>query len=87
MTSPDDTLRIYGNLSLLEMAPVLLAVERFYDGPAHIEHGGVMALWGEGSDLASLSSSGLSVIDMTFPSQQISDWVNAPRPSRYLGVK
>ena len=57
-TSPTTPLRIYGNLSLVEMAPVLLAADRFYDGPTHIEHGGVMALWGEGSDLASLSSSG-----------------------------
>jgi NitT/TauT family transport system substrate-binding protein len=53
-----DALRIYGNLSLLEMAPVLLAAEAFYDGETVIRHGGVMNLWGQGSDLASLSSAG-----------------------------
>ena len=53
-----DTLRIYGNLSLLEMAPVLLAADRIYPGKILIEHGSVMALWGEASDLASLTSAG-----------------------------
>jgi NitT/TauT family transport system substrate-binding protein len=55
--SAADTLRIYGNLSLLEMAPVLLAQE-IYSGKTIIRHGGVMNLWGRGSDLASLSSGG-----------------------------
>ena len=54
----NDVLRVYGNLSLLEMAPVLLAVERTYPGEAVLEHGSVMALWGEASDLASLASAG-----------------------------
>ena len=53
-----DVLRVYGNLSLLEMAPVLLAAERTYPGEAVLEHGSVMALWGEASDLASLASAG-----------------------------
>ncbi|HEV7393870.1 MAG TPA: ABC transporter substrate-binding protein [Burkholderiales bacterium] len=53
-----DTLRIYGNLSLLEVAPVLLAAEQIYPGRTRIEHGGVMNLWGKGSDLASLSAAG-----------------------------
>lgn len=71
MTAPDETLRIYGNLSLLEMAPVLLAAERFYDGPTHIQHGGVMALWGEGSELASLSSSGQADIALNTETQAL----------------
>jgi len=71
MTASDEPLRIYGNLSLLEMAPVLLAAERFYDGPTHIEHGGVMALWGEGSDLASLSSSGQADIALNTETQTL----------------
>ena len=54
----NEILRIYGNLSLLEMAPVLLAVEQIYPGRAMLEHGSVMALWGEASDLASLTSAG-----------------------------
>lgn len=53
-----DMLRIYGNLSLLEMAPVLLAADRLYPGQTLVEHGSVMALWGQASDLASLSSAG-----------------------------
>lgn len=57
-SEPGDVLRIYGNLSLLEMAPVLLAVDRFYPGKAALEHGSVMALWGQASELASLTSSG-----------------------------
>jgi sulfonate transport system substrate-binding protein len=56
--SPADMLRIYGNLSLLEMAPVLLAAEQIYPGKTLLEHGSVMALWGKASDLASLTSAG-----------------------------
>jgi len=51
-------LRIYGNLSLLEIAPVLLAAEQIYSGKTLIQHGSVMALWGKASDLASLASTG-----------------------------
>src|SRR5688500_14834095 len=54
----DGLLRIYGNLSLLEMAPVLLAAREIHPGKAVIEHGSVMALWGEASDIASLRSFG-----------------------------
>ena len=54
----DDPLRIYGNLSLLEMAPVLLAAAEIYPGKTVLEHGSVMALWGQASDLASLTSAG-----------------------------
>ena len=53
-------LRIYGNLSLLEMAPVLLAADQVYPGRTAIEHGGVMSLWGKPSDLASLTATGYS---------------------------
>lgn len=53
-----DALRIYGNLSLLEMAPVLLAASSIYPGKTVVEHGSVMALWGRASDLASLVSAG-----------------------------
>jgi len=51
-------LRIYGNLSLLEMAPVLLAADQIYPGKTLLEHGSVMALWGKASDIASLRSAG-----------------------------
>lgn len=58
--SAADCLRIYGNLSLLEMAPVLLAADRVYRGTTVIEHGGIMSLWGKDSDLVSLSARGRS---------------------------
>ncbi len=64
MTKPtnniDGKLRIYGNLSLLEMAPVLLAARRIYAGKTVIEHGGVMSLWGKPYDLPSLDATGKS---------------------------
>jgi sulfonate transport system substrate-binding protein len=53
-------LRVYGNLSLLEMAPVLLAADEIYPGKTVIEHGGVMSLWGESTDLPSLAARGES---------------------------
>src|SRR5262245_23039391 len=57
-----DTLRIYGNLWLLEMAPVLLAARQIFTGKAVVEHGSVLSLWGQSSDLASLGSAGQSDI-------------------------
>jgi NitT/TauT family transport system substrate-binding protein len=66
-----DTLRIYGNLSLLEMAPVLLAAEEIYPGKTVLEHGSVMSLWGEGSDLASLVSAGQSHLAMNSETQAL----------------
>ena len=57
-----EALRVYGNLSLLEMAPVLLAAREIYPGKTRLEHGSVMSLWGESSDLASLDSAGQSDI-------------------------
>jgi NitT/TauT family transport system substrate-binding protein len=55
-------LRIYGNLSLLEMAPVLLAADEIYPGRIVVEHGGVLSLWGKAADLPSLAASGQSDI-------------------------
>ena len=55
-------LRVYGNLSLLEMAPVLLAADEIYPGKAVVEHGGVLSLWGKAADLPSLAASGQSDI-------------------------
>jgi NitT/TauT family transport system substrate-binding protein len=57
--SDDGALRVYGNLSLLEMAPVLLAAEINGDKMV-LEHGSVMSLWGQSSDLSSLGSAGQS---------------------------
>lgn len=73
-----DTLRIYGNLSLLEMAPVLLAAEEIYPGKTVLEHGSVMSLWGEGSDLASLVSTGQSDIALNTETQSLRAAVEHP---------
>lgn len=64
-------LRIYGNLSLLEMAPVLLAAGRIYPGKTLLEHGSVMALWGKASDLASLDSAGQADIALNSETQAL----------------
>ena len=73
-----ESLRIYGNLSLLEVAPALLAAERFYPGKTVIEHGGVMSLWGESSDLASLGSAGRSDVAMNSETQALRATVAHP---------
>lgn len=73
-----DTLRIYGNLSLLEMAPVLLAAEQIYPGKTTVEHGGVMALWGKTSDLASLDSAGQADIATNSETQALRASVDNP---------
>ena len=73
-----ETLRIYGNLSLLEMAPVLLAADSIYPGKTRIEHGSVMALWGKGSDLASLTSAGQADIATNSETQALRAAVENP---------
>lgn len=75
MTNPNDAaappLRIYGNLSLLEIAPVLLARERYYRAPTTLDHGSVMALWGQGSELASLASTGQADVALNSETQAL----------------
>ena len=71
-------LHIYGNLSLLEMAPVLLAVEEIYPGDTVLEHGSVMSLWGQSSDLASLDSAGQSDIATNSETQALRASVTHP---------
>jgi sulfonate transport system substrate-binding protein len=73
-----DTLRVYGNLSLLEMAPVLLAAERIYPGKTVLEHGSVMSLWGQSSELASLDSAGQSDIATNSETQALRASVEHP---------
>ena len=72
------TLRIYGNLSLLEMAPVLLAADRIYPGKTTVEHGSVMALWSKTSDLASLGSAGQADIATNSETQALRASVDNP---------
>jgi len=74
----ENTLRIYGNLSLLEMAPVLLAAEQIYPGKTIIGHGSVMALWGKTSDLASLNSAGQADVAANSETQALRASVDNP---------
>ncbi|HEY7742326.1 MAG TPA: ABC transporter substrate-binding protein [Burkholderiales bacterium] len=67
----DSALRVYGNLSLLEMAPVLLAVDRIHRGKTVLEHGSVMALWGKSSDIASLESAGRADVALNSETQAL----------------
>ena len=76
--SPADALRIYGNLSLLEMAPVLLAAAQTYSGKTMVEHGSVMALWGRTSDLASLGSAGQADVATNSETQALRASVEHP---------
>ncbi len=71
-------LRIYGNLSLLEMAPVMLAAAHIYAGKTLVEHGSVMALWGQSSDLASLNSSGRADLATNSDTQTLRGSVAGP---------
>src|SRR5258706_11586466 len=73
-----DTLRIYGNLSLLEMAPVLLAAKDIYAGKTLTEHGRVMALRGKSSDLASLNSAGQADLATNSETQALRGSVAGP---------
>lgn len=75
---PAEPLRIYGNLSLLEMAPVLLAADRIYPGKTQLKHGSVMALWGKASDLASLSSAGQADVATNSETQALRGSVGNP---------
>jgi ABC-type nitrate/sulfonate/bicarbonate transport system substrate-binding protein len=74
----DPALRVYGNLSLLEMAPVLLAADGIHPGKTVIEHGGVMALWGQSSDIASLESAGQAHVALNSETQALRGSVGNP---------
>jgi NitT/TauT family transport system substrate-binding protein len=74
----DPVLRVYGNLSLLEMAPVLLAADRIHSGKTVVEHGSVMALWGRSSELASLDSAGEAHVALNSETQALRGSVGNP---------
>lgn len=74
----DSALRVYGNLSLLEMAPVLLAADRIHRGKIVLEHGSVMALWGQSSDIASLDSTGQADVALNSETQALRGSVGNP---------
>src|SRR5688572_13806076 len=74
----EPALRVYGNLSLLEMAPVLLAADRIHRGKTVLEHGSVLALWGRSSDLASLNSAGQADVALNSETQALRGSVGNP---------
>lgn len=53
-------LRVYGNLSTLELAPVLLAASRISPAPLRVEQGGITSLYGQAGDLPNLVARGTS---------------------------
>lgn len=53
-------LRVYGNLSTLELAPVLLAASRASPAPIRVEQGGITSLYGQAGDLPNLVARGMS---------------------------
>jgi NitT/TauT family transport system substrate-binding protein len=53
-------LRIHGNLSTLELAPVLLALAQWPEDEATLRQGGIMGLYGLPGDLPNLHSQGSS---------------------------
>jgi NitT/TauT family transport system substrate-binding protein len=50
---------------------VLLARERYYQAPTTFDHGSVMALWGQGSELASLVSTGQADVALNSETQAL----------------
>ena len=59
-THPLRGLRVCGNLSTLELAPVLLAVDRVYEEPVVLQQGGITSLYGQPGDLPNLVARGVS---------------------------
>ncbi|CAN5386379.1 ABC transporter substrate-binding protein [soil metagenome] len=53
-------LRVYGNLSTLELAPVLLAAMRYEPGKIVVMQGGILSLYAKDGDLPNLKAQGQS---------------------------
>lgn len=56
----DGELRVYGNLSTLELAPVLLACQRLHAGKTVLQQGGILSLYAKDGDLPNLRAQGRS---------------------------
>lgn len=56
----DGELRVYGNLSTLELAPVLLACQGIYRGKTVLQQGGILSLYAKDGDLPNLRAQGRS---------------------------
>jgi sulfonate transport system substrate-binding protein len=53
-------LRVYGNLSTLELAPVLLACKSIHAGRTVLQQGGILSLYAKDGDLPNLKAQGRS---------------------------
>lgn len=71
-------LRVYGNLSTLELAPVLLALNGIYPGKAVLEQGGIMSLYDRPGDLPNLVGNGKSDVTTNSETQALRYSVDHP---------
>jgi sulfonate transport system substrate-binding protein len=71
MSTALDTLRVHGNLSTLELAPVLLAMDGLYPGHAELRQGGILSLYDEPSDLPNLLGCGKSDVTTNSETQAL----------------
>lgn len=78
MSTNPEALRVYGNLSTLELAPVLLALEGLYSGPAVLRQGGIMSLYDQPGDLPNMVGSGRSHVTTNSETQALRYSVEHP---------
>ena len=78
MSTQPDVLRVYGNLSTLELAPVLLALDRIYPGQAVLRQGGIMSLYDQPGDLPNMVGSGRSDVTTNSETQALRYSVDHP---------
>ena len=78
MNTHPDSLRVYGNLSTLELAPVLLALDGLYPGPAVLRQGGIMSLYDQPGDLPNMVGSGKSDVTTNSETQALRYSVDHP---------
>lgn len=76
--SASRALRVYGNLSTLELGPVLLALERFHTGAAILEQGGITSLYGQPGDLPNMVPRGMSDVATNSETQALRISVEHP---------
>jgi sulfonate transport system substrate-binding protein len=78
MSTNPDALRVYGNLSTLELAPVLRALDGLYPGPAVLRQGGIMSLYDQPGDLPNMVGSGKSDVTTNSETQALRYSVDHP---------
>lgn len=76
--APPRALRVYGNLSTLEMAPVLLALDGVDPGQAVLRQGGIMSLYDQPGDLPNMVGVGRSDVATNSETQALRYSVNHP---------